>query len=41
MSKRERRTFTTEFKQQMVDLYNLGKLFALEITDTIASSTNN
>ena len=25
MSKRERRTFTTEFKQQMVDLYNLGK----------------
>jgi len=25
MSKRERRTFTKEFKQQMVDLYEAGK----------------
>ena len=25
MSRRERRTFTKEFKQQIVDLYNLGK----------------
>jgi Transposase and inactivated derivatives len=25
MSKRQRRTYSTEFKQQMVDLYNAGK----------------
>lgn len=25
MSKRQRRTFTKEFKQQMIDLYNSGK----------------
>ena len=33
MSKRQRRTYSKEFKQQMVDLYNAGKSRAEIIRD--------
>lgn len=33
MSKRQRRTYSKEFKQQMVDLYNVGKSPAEIIRD--------